>query len=817
MSSDSIDHQPRETGPVSEREVIGSQHSTKVYIVNPAGLSDNVSEDDDLREEEPPTPLGLFDVSSEWKLLKPLFSFAAEEISHWCKKLDNTQILFIISYDGAVLSSGAKEIAYRLKERFSPRLFKGLSEAEQDRVDPTLRQGDRPALIVVDAALTIPRFLERTLYEQGRFEGLRQSLLGNDCLLLVLTNDRCLGWSEDQERMRTEEAYVHCIRVKFLPPRLRSEFEDWEPICAEVLKQRGDGQWATDDELFYQEIDTALRGGKDKLLEEIQRRREGRVPTAARSQADGLLSPRRPLENAALFVATFFPNLPRRDFERVLLELLGQQEVLVASPFLVVGPDGDGHTEERRESHLLRDLWHETYPEVLARCYLQTVRDMKRGDGSPSPPIVDFATPELRSAFRDSFFGSHSAIFQELFHALRDAREILSESAEIANLTVRLVVDTAVLDRREFSGPGLGGWLSAPHPSDDLHNREEPPGPPVLWSRFLPCLRAFLQTPTLRDLVTGRYLPDLFTAQRYADILELAWVLRDTAGFAAFPWLERLCNEGDDDAWRRVGVLLRRAVRQTGAAEILRAVYSWLPPSGAQISKKSAAGAARGFFIGLNEGLLFHAGTVRSRPAGNPLLVAAQRAGSEDLAELFISWLFHTASAAILEARIASHSAQWVRSWLVPQPVKAVIFEQSLGDRFVADLQHRWEETEEDELVRSAPIHALFFPAVVVADWAVELLVEDPPSAPARAFLDRLLAALARVCSGERRLALEILWSAIEESLVDVEIWLEELDPRPAEVDSAMADALRAVLGARRRAVRQLRLDFRSCALAVAC
>lgn len=807
-SSSSMDSEPCRAGADSEQHSDRREAAAGPTVIN--NNTFNLNPPHPARDDHPPRekeeikpPLSLTEVSTEWKLLKPRFHFASDSVSGWCSALTREHILLMTSYDSSVLFSAAKATASQLQARYKPYLVRALAEEEQERLDPLLRKANDPAaLFVIDAPLSLPQFLNRALREHSELDWLRQSLLHNSRRLLVLTNERCLGWSENPEAKRFAATHNCHVEVQFLAPRLEDQMRDWERTHAEILEQRDAGLWAADEERFYQEMNTAL--GRETLAGEIEKRRKGKVISVARSQADRLVSPPKPLDNAALFVATFFPNLLMQDFQRLLLALLGEREQAVTSSILVVGPDGDGHTEDMSAIRPLRELWRESYVAVLERCCLQVVRGVERGDGGMTASVVDFSTPELHEALRDSFFGTHSAVLQELLHALRDAREEMGESIEIASSAARLMVDAAALDRHELSGPGLGGWLPALSPPENEDEGERPERR-ISWAFYRPYLRALLQSPALRDLVTGRYLPDLLRARRYADVLDIVWALRDTAGFSAFPWLKRLCDSGDELTCLLVCDLLRRAVRQNGSAEMVRAAYGWLSPAGERVEAPPSAEIAKRFFIGLNEGLLFH-------PTGpSPLLAAAQRAGGEELIEISVSWLFHPAAAAgLLRQRFAGHIAQWARHWLVPQAIRSIVYDQPAGEPLLAALQHQWQETANDDLVQSAPLHALFFPAVVIADWAAEFLGQDPLPPDSGAILDRLAPALARACSGERRLALETLWSTVEDSLLEVLIWIERLDPRPEELDAPAVRTLRDHLTGRRRAIQQLRRELRS-------
>lgn len=774
--------------------------------------SDKVEEKADDRMQEP----SLFEATRSMPQPRPLFPPDGDDLSRWVSKLRDSYFLILLSCDINSLYSAAWVIGEKLSDYYRPVLLSPDFQASAPTpVSPLqmARKGDPAALVIADAK-GCKDIVDAAVRNPGNVSLITQSLRASNRLLLLLANNEILGWSDNPAQHQTKNAHVPCARVPFIAPRLKNVFPDaWKELEAEICRQRKAGRWLEPEEKLFNQITTYL--GQNRLLEEIESRKQGQsAPTSLR--AHSLLSPRAPLDNAALFLATFFPGLAIRDFERLLLTLLGDRAQAIQTPTYVLSPEGEGRVKEVTESRLLRDIWSETYPEVLERCRLQILSVEKaRADGNAVVAVIELAMPELREGLREAFIGPHAPLFFALFRLVRGARLLFDGDPEIGEATLRLLVETALAHPGELAGPCLGGWLPLPAGRSSgvaaagAADWPEAPSSDLAIARLYPCLRAFLQRPRLRELA-AQFFQELLAARRYGDLVELVWAVRNVADFDALFWFKRLVNEGDEDARRKAGAKLRRAVRSGSAGEILPRVFGWLPPPGAAVAGAPAA-VSRSFFVDLNEELLFEARRSRGNPPANPLLSAAAQEGGEDLAALSIAWLFHPAVAPVLAERAGAHLGKWVQLWLLPSQLRAAALGERHRDGFLGDLERRWDEAMSDPAIDDPQVlDALIFPAFVLADWAAELLREDPPSPAAAALLERLLAGLARQCDASRRHHLRVLWAVVEDCLLDLLAFLAQLDPRPAELDRKSVEALRQELQARRRCVKQLRLGLHS-------
>jgi hypothetical protein len=778
-----------------------------VSLANGDGTSAAEAQD----TETPGQEKSLFETLQPMRPQRPQFPLDPEDLRRWTSELTDHRLLILSCYDSAFLRSASHGIAADLAGHFSAYQLSIDVDGSANPFLPSQR-GDPSALVVVDATSLAPNFLDAVINTLWTIDVDQQTLRETNRLLLVLTNDRILGWTDDPSGMQERRAHVPCLRIPSALPGLKTHYRDnWKELYDELCKQREAGDWPADEEDFYERLTGYL--GQDRLPAEIEKRRRGRIPAATeRTAAVGLLSPRTPLENAVFFVATFFPNLSMRDFERLVLILLGDRTQMTKTSTFVLDLDGEGRSEEVDGRRMLREVWSETYPEVLLHCQLHA-KSLAAGSATVTS-VIDFTTPELREGLRDAFFGAHAPIFLAFFRCIKDAHQLFEEAQEIVSDMVRLMVDAALANPQEFAGPRLGGLLPLPISQIEAKSVLAPGGPPdadVALPRFYPCLRAFMQKSQLRGLVTG-FLTELLLNRSFSKLADLAWTLRDVAEFDALSWFKRLFDEGDEEARRIASAKLRRGVRSRGAAELIEKVFGWLRPSGGSGATPSAAFARR-FYIDLGEDLLFTARRRQDARLAHPLLAAA-RAGGVGLEEVAVSWLFHPEVAHTLRERARPHFERWISSWLIPAPLRREIFLGRPVAGLLATLERRWSKVEGDPVITAeTPLDLLLFPAFVLADWAVEIFDQELPADANRALYDRLLAAVADECDGrhrQRRFVLAVLWMAVEASLLDVQVFLEKVAPRPTELGQENVETLRVELQRRRRCVKRLRLDLQA-------
>lgn len=869
------------------------------------------------RRTEGTKEAGLRDIAEAFARETPRFELDEVTVQGWTASLQETGLLFLSSLDCEVLDSAGQAIAARMAQEHEYCLFalRSCTIAEEDcvvNVEPLLRkkEGDSPAIVVVEAFEDHSELFLKSMIQTPRTLSRVASILrAIDRRLLILTRDRLL-MTESRARFESRNRYIPYRYLSFLRPRLKERFpQDYLSLEDEILRQRGAGFWAVDEEPFYEQILDAL----DELRDRIKHNQEaGSSKAAAPPAREPEPSAQEPLVTACLFVAAFFPRLPVQDFNRLVPSLLDPVPRKDTSSSYKLS-HGQGWMEEQPEPKSDRDLWRESYQEVLKKCQLAVQPVLGRpADGVCDTRlfIVDFQPPFAASKARETFLGLHYPLFLELVRRLREVKPsfLFDLVSDIAKNTASLILASAetnpgelqvgwllqlleeansarrqALPQSEMSmdaespkqevearqGPGAvedkdavkseaskepSAGTEAQEQEDkekkgqedkgkeekekeekekeqaeqetkrqvsyehsfeersplplDLKAREAAKGPSPPNVRVQDLLHEMMRRATLRDTVI-RLLHELFSRRQIGDLIELTWSLRDVERFDAFKWWERLLNEGSKPARNWVYSKILRMARNGEGTDVVPAIRAWLPePKALPLSLSSIA--ALYFYVDLNAAYLFDPRRRRQGwPPSHPVL--STLAGTSDgESEGLIRWLFHPGLAPILEPRAEDHFQEWILFWLVPEPLLPVFFDERHEDCRSA-LSLRWVEAWKTLLACECEESDTFlFPALVLADWAVELLGEDAPASEARSLLDRLLASLVSVCDLERRRALEVLWTAVEESLLDLLVFLEQLDPRPADLDKATAAEVRRNLQNRRRCVKQLRCDLQA-------
>lgn len=773
------------------KTVNASQDHRRYYVGSAKDLEDLLHKQD-LKLEDVATPIPANEEDHR-------FRFADADRQSWAEALERKHLLILSSFDQQVLFAASQDVfagpPFASHKRYLTRL--GATTCPVESLQPLVRHPpETPVFLVVEAyeQKSAAPFLDEVSGSPGAV-AIARSQLGQD-FLVVLTNDRVLGRSSPNDG-RHDEGHVPYYPVPFLLPRLRRCFTD-ESQARElhdaVLRQQRAGLWGEGDERLCELLSTFL--GRKTLQKEIARRDR---PQTEAPTVRARLSPKTPLENAVLFLSAFFPRLPMRDFERLLLRLLGERQVETRAQPQFTSGVWNSYGDQTTDRRALREVWKETYPEVMAACQL-TSEVPAGANGQPRVATVELSPSELREEVRDLFLGPHYPLYFDFFSRVRDLAFLFDESPRVVDHTVDLMTQMALSSPEEFAGPGLGGVVRLDAP--------DPAAPPEPLVRLYPLLRAFLQMPPLRDRTTMLFR-EMFDARRFDALMELAWRLRGVAQFKALPWLKRIFDEGPHEAKQRAYVFLFRAAHSGGIGEILQEVFEWLPLD--QTSTASGE-AATSLFLQLNVDLLLRPRRVRKGwPPSHPLLAVAAQESDLAFGRLAVQWLFHP-------ALVPSRDDQelvlgWYLSWLVPSPLRLRVQNEDgdIEEHVPLAAATRWASLLEDPDVDDLTVlDAVLLPALILADWAVELLAEEPPAPQALALFEQLLATTVEQCTPARRQTLSLLWSVIEESLLDLLIYLEELDSLPPSLDPGKAADLRLELQARRRCVRRLRLDLQS-------
>jgi hypothetical protein len=352
---------------------------------------------------------------------------------------------------------------------------------------------------------------------------------------------------------------------------------------------------------LYQRVADRLAGGIE-LFEEflLELEQAHRLPLSERT---GKLQPVTPEDvflgesethRAASFVATYFPDIGQRDFDRLVLTLLADQTVTVERSRQVVAHDGTLSSVREQVQERWGERWIRTADRVFRECHLLTVASP---DGAW---LVDFSEPYLRRELR-TYFERHHAWYLKRQCQILQERGVLFAidlSPVAVETLVRLFVERAVVDPVGFGSvwlldlvQGLRIQLNG-NPPDD--SQEEI----LAWlleqvaveaqfrahfnGRLALLIREMLDREPLRRMVRDFF--EYLIAARQHDallgvVLDLARRLRFAPHFDPLFWMRRLLDQGSAAVRERTAARLITLARDSGPRiyEFLAIIRTWLP------------------------------------------------------------------------------------------------------------------------------------------------------------------------------------------------------------------------------------------------
>lgn len=368
-----------------------------------------------------------------------------------------------------------------------------------------------------------------------------------------------------------------------------------------VLAMQRDGR-ALEPREFYRLVADRLALGADAFdafLAEIERTnasvlddvRVRRVTTEAIIREDS------EIHRAATFVATYFPDLGQRDFDVLVLTLLGDQTVTVERTRTVIARDGSASTVREEVQERWADRWQTAADRSFRESHLGVVIS---ADGSL---VVDFKEPYLRRELRAHFERNFAWYVRQQFQTLQDRGVLfsLALSQTAVETLVRLFVERAVGDPLGFGGVwlfdlvrGLRIELSGEPPTE---SREatlawllerlavEAQLRAHFYGRLALLIREMLDREVLRPMVR-EFFEFLISAKQHEAlldvVLDLARRLRFAPHFDPLIWLRRLLDQGTASVRERTAARLIKLARDSGARiyEFIGVVRSWLPEAG---------------------------------------------------------------------------------------------------------------------------------------------------------------------------------------------------------------------------------------------
>lgn len=357
-------------------------------------------------------------------------------------------------------------------------------------------------------------------------------------------------------------------------------------------------------ELYQRVADRLMEGvaALEEFLHELEQANS--LPLAVRKERFQPIQPQdvfrdeSEIHRVAAFVATYFPVLSQRDFDRFVLLLLGDQTLTEERSRQVVGREGNLTTLHEQIEERWSDRWLRNADRVFRDCYL---RPVSSADGSW---VVDFSEPYLRRELRGYLERHFPWYVRRQCQALQDSGVLFALDVSWATVEglVRLFVERAIVDPVGFGSfwlldvvRGLRIQIGGdPPPSASPEESLE-----WLWeqiavgeqvrahfhTRLALLIREMLDREALRPMVR-EFFEFLIAAKQHSAllgvILDLARSLRFAPHFDPLVWMRRLLDQGSPVVREQTQKRLVTLARESGPRiyEFLAIIQSWLPEDG---------------------------------------------------------------------------------------------------------------------------------------------------------------------------------------------------------------------------------------------
>ncbi len=753
-----------------------------------------------------------------------------ENIHHWNDKLQNQHLVILSSHDEGVATSAGYALMNEPAccEGSSRRLlsFRAGDKRAGDAFDGLLAAGEdtNRTFVLVDAQyLEAERFVQSLLRKLQLIKA-KSTLKKLKRYLIVLTDEEFLKRKGGFDRDWDEDV-PYCY-VDYLKPLVSAVYgEKATSVITRVSRIREQGtSWGGEAGAFYASLRNFLaRRTLEEELDRIEAKavRSGEA-TQEKAASEDLIQPRRKLENAVLFTATFFPDLSVEEFQRVLFTILADQTI----PVPVENPEPENSSEKAKDAprpvreRLIRDIWTEEHLEVMTSCHLDILRPV-RGTRSRRA-CVDFLDPRLRAQFKDLFLGTYRFVHLGYFRRVTDSGLLFDRSTRISHGMVRLIVTMAVEEPDDYghhwlmemirvAGPEQGLDLSDVTPSFrtvfialDVQRRA------LIMDRLSSLATEMLETPGLKGIV-DRFMNQLIDLSLFPQAQEMTKRLEYAARFDALYWLRQLIDRGDGEskktAARRVEQIMLSGI-DAGDPRAIMQVSGWLPDDGRRNLRPSTVFALR-LLIDLCGTFVFSLRWQKQYawPPPDPILRSLVDHG-EAADKRIVRWLFHPGNNGLLRERLDAHLELLLKVWLLPPAMKEILADagQALQQRFL----ERWQESDQEltELADRIEVDRghLLFQAIVLTDWAILLLGNEDALPPdASHLIDRLATAIRGQVDRSGRQLLNRYWTTLETLLLESGNALDESALNKGS-EARQVRSVRARLSSERRCVRQLRL-----------
>ena len=428
--------------------------------------------------------------------------------------------------------------------------------------------------------------------------------------------------------------------INFLQSLLKPCFPDnYLEIETRILALRE--EWDNEKE-FLCEIRQLI---KDKKLFEFLESRQAVVTS------EPVFNGNDPIPDTVIYVATFFPDLNAREFQRLVNLLLDKKTKTVTVTTLKLREDGTSEAVEVPKEKALVDIWEESMDEIKSRCLLSTKPD------SEGIRTVSFKDNRHRAQLKQHLENECGFFVNRQFACLFSAGVLFDPSVRIGDSMVALTAAAAASDPDYYISElvlviGQFETLTA----ESVHTVSVPffamfAGMDVFQANR----RVYQRISALVQRLLGEYqlkgavndlLEQLMRRRLFDAVLKIVRRLRFTAGFDEVYWLKQLFERGNDDAGIKTSAYLYGYLKSLGARgyQLLTALDSWLPRQD-PINKPptTAAGEALTLlFVHCLETTAIHDPEHYGEwPSRHPLFAFRDVESAENNLGLLARWLFH--------------------------------------------------------------------------------------------------------------------------------------------------------------------------------
>lgn len=236
--------------------------------------------------------------------------------------------------------------------------------------------------------------------------------------------------------------------IDFLRPLLEQYgLSRVEELAATIVEQRRQGKWSADDAGFYKEIGNHLRTGN---LPEI---------TASKTRGDyvdpvveQLFDRQDPLADAVLYCATYYPDLPPRDFSElveIFLDDDADEAGKVEAGRDAARPQNGGEAAAPPAPPTPAQRLKREFDAILRRCKLAALADEN------NRRVVDFQVDGLRSRLSQYIRNDHYFFYESRFEVMRRQGLLFSPKKRIAEGARQLLAEMAT----QYAPGEVANWL----------------------------------------------------------------------------------------------------------------------------------------------------------------------------------------------------------------------------------------------------------------------------------------------------------------------------------------------------------------------